>query len=215
MKVAAVAAILFSASVILIAIFARGGDGSTPAGNGVVPTEGPGAGQGPPQPVEEPAGKDPATGIEWRKFTLQGVTVLIPGDGGKDWLINLNYDSCDPLKAQYFVVEHVPSAIRFRVDLQTQSIRFRGTPPAAVQAVTDTIQRSFAGRFTGDPRLRGTPRPIPLDCGTQPSDDIPPIQRAFEPPDRPPESTITPEPTSTPAPAPTPVFVKPTPALAN
>lgn len=160
-------------------------------------------------PIESrPGGTDPATGVTWIEFTVQGVTVSIPGNDPETWNINLNYDVCHPLRAQYFVVEHIPSRVRFRVDLEDQDVRFRGDPSAELRAVTDAVEASFSGSFTGDPRLAGTPRPRPLSGCDEPPDDIPPIAPAFEPPPAlTPAETFAPEPTSTSAPMPTPVFI--------
>lgn len=200
MRLPALLATLFSIAVLLVFVFARGGEG------GDDDVEDSGAGHGPPDIESEFAGRDAATGVEFQRFTVQGVTVLIPSDGGKDWVSNLNTDGCDPLRAQYFVVQHVPSGVRFRVDLQDSEIRFRGTPSSAVGKVADAIRRSLDGKFEGDPRLSGTPRPIPSDCDDRVQDDIPPVERAFQPSDAPAQDGASPlDATSTPAPMPTPI----------
>jgi hypothetical protein len=199
MRVAAVFTLLFSMGIVLALVFVQreGGAKQDP----------PGAGHGPPDIVSEPAGTDLANGIEWQRFTIQGVSVLIPEDGAKNWLSNLNTDICDPLLAQYFVVEYVPTETRFRVDVQRQEVRFKETPPANVRAVADRIAQGFTGAFSGDPRLSEKPRPTPIGICDQPRDEIPPVQRAFEPSPAPDTaSTPEPEPSATPAPMPTPVF---------
>ena len=201
MRFAALLATIYSAAVLLVFVFAQGGEG------GDADVENPGAGHGPPDIESEFAGRDDATGVEFQRFTVQGVTVLIPSDGGKDWISNLNTDGCDPLRAQYFVVEHVPSGVRFRVDLQDNEIRFKGAPSADVEKVADVIRRSLEGKFEGDARLSGTPRPIPTDCDDRVQDDIPPVEQAFEPSDVPVPDRASPlDATSTPAPMPTPII---------
>lgn len=196
--VVAILAIAFSASTVAVFLFFPERSNQ--------PIANPGAGHGPPDIVAESPIIEPTTGIKFEQFKLQGITVLIPQDGGKNWLSNLNYDGCDPLRAQYFVIEHRPSGVRFRVDLRDREIRFKGLASPEVKKVTDIIEASFEGKFEGDPRLEGTPRPIPLDC-VQPQEDVPPVYEPFEPPPRavePPDAT--PQPSATPQVMPTPVF---------
>ena len=163
-------------------------------------------------PIESrPGGTDPATGITWRVFTAQGVTVSIPTNDqqsdSKTWQSNLVSDICDPLYAQFFVVEHIPTRVRFRVDLREKDIRFRGEPSPFVREVAEAVQKSFSGIFEGDPRLGGEARATPVRVCDPPPDDIPPVYRAWEPPRDPSEGLeATPLPTSTSITPPTPVF---------
>jgi hypothetical protein len=163
-------------------------------------------GDAPPDIVEHELGKD-ETGIIWRRFTVQGVDISIPGDEAGTWLVNLNTDICDPLRAQYLVIEHAPTAVRFRLDLDSSEVRYNKDPDPSVQSVVEKILSSRSGAHTGDPRLSGSPRPTPITVCDKVDGSVPPIVRGLEPDpnDGAILTTATTEPSSTPEPMPPPV----------
>jgi len=168
------------------------------------------AGHGPGEIAVRDAGEDKDAEVIWREFKVQGVSVLIPGSSDGSWRSNLNTDICHPLKAQYFVVEHVQTGTRFRVDLATSEVRFSADskPTELERKVVDEISGSFAGEFTGDERLNGVAQPTPTDACDK-MEDVPELAPEFEPPAaQSTEEVPVEDPTATPATPPTPEGIR-------